>query len=80
MTPPVRALLQFECGRARDYYRRAAAQLPAADAQSLVAAEIMGGIYFAILRRIERSGYDVFSDGSACRVRGARSSPCASGA
>jgi phytoene/squalene synthetase len=26
-----------------------------------VAAEIMSAIYFAILRRIERSGYDVFS-------------------
>ena len=26
-----------------------------------VAAEIMGGIYFEILQRIEASGYDVFS-------------------
>ena len=43
------------------YYRCAAAELPAADARSLVAAEIMGGIYFEILRRIERAGYDVFS-------------------
>ena len=53
------------CGssaRARaSYYRRAAADLPPADARSLVAAEIMGGIYFEILRRIERAGYDVFS-------------------
>ena len=31
------------------------------DARSLVAAEIMGGIYFEILRRIEKAGYDVFS-------------------
>ncbi len=60
MTPPVRELLRFECARARDYYRRAAADLPAVDAGSLVAAEIMGGIYFEILRRIERAGYDVF--------------------
>ena len=29
--------------------------------RSLVAAEIMGGIYFEILQRIERAGYDVFS-------------------
>ena len=55
------ALLQFECERAHDYYRRAAWQLPAADAGSLVAAEIMGGIYFAILTRIEAAGYDVFT-------------------
>lgn len=61
VTPEIRALLEFECARARDYYRRAAACLPRADARSLVAAEIMGGIYFAILERIERAGYDVFS-------------------
>jgi 15-cis-phytoene synthase len=61
MTPPVVQLLQFECARARGYYRRAAEQLAPEDARSLVAAEIMGGIYFEILRRIERNGYDVFS-------------------
>ena len=62
VTPPVRALLEFECARARDYYRRASASLPPADARSLVAAEIMGGIYFEILERIERAGYDVFRE------------------
>ena len=62
VTPQVRALLEFECSRARDYYRRASASLPPADARSLVAAEIMGGIYFEILERIERAGYDVFRE------------------
>jgi phytoene synthase len=62
VTPQVRALLEFECARARDYYRRASACLPPADARSLVAAEIMGGIYFEILERIERAGYDVFRE------------------
>ena len=61
VTSAVRDLLRFECERARYYYRCAADDLPAADARALVAAEIMGGIYFGILRRIERSGYDVFS-------------------
>jgi phytoene synthase len=61
VTPAVRNLLRHECERAREYFRRAAADLPPRDARSLVAAEIMGGIYFAILRRIERAGYDVFS-------------------
>ena len=56
------ALLRHECGRARQYYDKAAAVLPAADRRSLVAAEIMGAIYFAILRRIERRDYDVFSE------------------
>ena len=61
VTPAVRELLRYECDRARALYAKAARQLPPADRRSLVAAEIMGAIYFAILRRIERSGYDVFS-------------------
>ena len=61
LTPAVRLLLQYECERAREYYRRAAAGFPQSDAYGLVAAEIMGGIYFEILVRIERAGYDVFT-------------------
>ena len=61
VTPAVRNLLRFQCARAREYYRRAADDLPPADAYRLVAAEIMGGIYFEILQRIERAGYDVFT-------------------
>jgi 15-cis-phytoene synthase len=60
-TDAVRALLRFECARARHYYERAAAALPPSCAQALVAAEIMGGIYYEILRRIEERDYDVFS-------------------
>lgn len=62
LTPEVRAVLEFECRRARGFYARAAALLPPEDARSLVAAEIMGAIYAAILSRIERRGYDVFSE------------------
>jgi len=61
VTPDVAALLRFECDRAHAYYQRAAWQLPAADAASLVAAEIMGAIYYRILTRIEGANYDVFS-------------------
>jgi phytoene synthase len=61
LTPAIRALMRFECERARFYYTKAAKTLPAIDRRSLLAAEIMGAIYFEILRRIERSGYDVFS-------------------
>ena len=61
ITPDVRALIRFECERAHFYYTRAAQTLPAVDRRTLLAAEIMGGIYFEILRRIERSGYDVLS-------------------
>lgn len=61
VTPPVAALLAFESARAREYFRRAAAALPRTEARRLVAAEIMGAIYQEMLRRIEQSGYDVFS-------------------
>lgn len=62
MTGPIRQLLAFECGRAREHYLRAASALPSSAIRKLAAAEIMGGIYFEILQRIERGGYDVFSD------------------
>lgn len=62
LTPPVRELLRFECERAHGYFHRAAELLPPEDARSLLAAEIMGAIYFEILRRIERRDYDVFSE------------------
>jgi phytoene synthase len=60
VTPAVRALLAFECKRAQAHYERAERELPPEDRRAMVAARIMGGIYHAILRRIERSGYDVF--------------------
>jgi phytoene synthase len=60
-SPQVKALLAFEAERARQYYARADAALPRADARRLVAARIMGNIYRGILDRIERRGYDVFS-------------------
>ena len=61
VTEPVKALLAFEIARAREYFQRTARALPRVDARRLVAAEIMGAIYQEILRRIERRGYDVFS-------------------
>ncbi len=57
----VRRLLAFECERARGYYSRAGKALPPEDGRSMVAARIMGAIYLDLLRRIERSNFDVFS-------------------
>lgn len=57
------SLLQFECARARDFYRKAEAvaeRLPARDRRSLIAADIMCGVYSRLLDRIETSGYRVF--------------------
>lgn len=62
VTPPVKALLAHQCGRARQFFAAAAQAMPAGAARKLVAAEIMGGIYFEILERIEARGYDVFSE------------------
>ena len=39
-----------------------AGSLPRSDVRRLVAAEIMGAIYRAILHKIERLDYDVFSE------------------
>ena len=60
-SPAVKALLRHQGERAREYYARAAAALPAGDARRLVAAEIMAAIYKGILTKIERADYDVFT-------------------
>jgi phytoene synthase len=62
MTEPVRKLIAHECQRARHFYDLAAQAMPPAESPKLIAAEIMGGIYFEILQRIERRGYDVFTE------------------
>ena len=55
-------LMAHEAERAREYYRAAWAALPAADARSLVPAEIMGRIYYALLGEIEARGFRVFGE------------------
>jgi len=60
VTERVRRLLAFQAERARQYYQKAAAALPKHDERRLIAARIMGAIYFELLRTIERSGFDVF--------------------
>ncbi len=53
-------LMRFQADRAHAYYRAARAALPRADRRRLVAAEIMGVIYHALLRAIEARGFRVF--------------------
>ena len=60
-SPKVRAALAQQAGRAREYFARAVAVLPRTDASRFVAAEIMHGIYFELLKRIEAADFDVFS-------------------
>ncbi len=55
-------LMAHEAERARRFYRAARASFPLADARTLVAAEIMGQIYYALLCEIEARRFAVFDD------------------
>jgi phytoene synthase len=61
-SPAVRALLRAHAARARDYYARATRAIPPDESRRLIAAEIMSGIYQAILTEIERRDFDVFGE------------------
>lgn len=53
-------LMQFEAGRARQFFTHAAEILPPEDRRSMVAAEIMASIYRGLLRRMELDKFRVF--------------------
>jgi phytoene synthase len=55
-------LMRHEAGRARHFYALAAAAYPRENARSLVAAEIMGRIYRALLDEIEARGFRVLGE------------------
>jgi phytoene synthase len=55
-------LMQHQAARARGFYAAAAAAYPVVDARSLVAAEIMGRIYHALLQEIEARRFAVFQE------------------
>ena len=46
--------------RARHYYGLARETLPAGDRRSMVAAELMGSVYWRLLRKLERQRFQVF--------------------
>ena len=52
-------LMVHQAARARRFYRQARETFPRQDARSLIAAEIMGQIYWALLRRIEAGRFPV---------------------
>jgi phytoene synthase len=57
---PFIELMQFECDRARNFFGVARQFLPAQDRRAMVAAEIMAAIYWRLLERIQKRGYNVF--------------------
>jgi phytoene synthase len=46
--------------RAKQFYRRARQTLPAEDRRAMVAAELMGSVYWQLLQKLERQQFNVF--------------------
>jgi phytoene synthase len=59
-TPELVRLMRHNAARARAHYLRARAAIGEPERRQLVIAEIMGGIYHALLERLEATGFDVF--------------------
>jgi phytoene synthase len=64
-----RALLIEIARRAENYYSSAKALLPYIDAESRPALQVLVAIYHALLKRIERADYDVFSRRASVPLR-----------
>jgi phytoene synthase len=62
------SLMEHQAARARRYYAAARAAFPQADARSLVPAQIMGNIYYALLEEIEARRFRVFGERVALPV------------
>jgi phytoene synthase len=60
-TPQFRALMKFQDARARSYYDKALAALPAEDRRAQRPGLIMAAIYKALLEEIERDGFRVLT-------------------
>jgi len=54
------ALATSVANRARHFYQQARQTLPMADRRSMVAAELMGSVYWRLLGKLERQRFDVF--------------------
>jgi phytoene synthase len=53
-------LMRFEADRAEQFFAKARALFPEEDRRSMVAAEIMSAIYFALLQRMKLDNFHVF--------------------
>ena len=61
-TESFRALAETFCGWAKDHFNRAKAVLPPEDKPAMVAAELMGSVYWRLLKRIEKSDFKVLGN------------------
>jgi phytoene synthase len=55
-----RALAASVAGRARGFYRQARQTLPPGDRSNMVAAGLMGNVYWRLLQKLERGQFNVF--------------------
>lgn len=55
-----RRLAESVAGHAREYYRKANEALPREDRQSMGSAELMGSVYWRLLRKLEKRDFNVF--------------------
>jgi 15-cis-phytoene synthase len=56
-------LAQHVANLARQFYAKATETLPSADRRSMATAELMGSVYWKLLRKIERRRFNVFEPG-----------------
>ena len=65
-TDRFRSLATAVAARADEFYVRARTTLPPEDRRTMIAAELMGAVYWRLLRRLESRGFNVFG---TARVR-----------
>jgi phytoene synthase len=53
-------LAESVAGRARHFYRLASQTLPASERRAMIAAEVMGAVYWRLLGKIEGGQFQVF--------------------
>ena len=56
------ALASALCDQAQKHFREAVRLLPIQDRQAMIAAELMGAVYWALLRKIKRLNFNVLGD------------------
>ena len=54
------ALAESVAGRAQEFYQLARKTLPAGDRKAMVAAELMGSVYWRLFKKLEANRFDVF--------------------
>jgi len=61
-SPRFRELAASVAQRARRFYQLAGETLPTEDRRAMIAAELMGSVYWRLLRKLERQEFNVFGD------------------